>query len=102
MGDLFSSQWIGDSEFHNRTKRYISRIFKRDPTSIENIKQQNLDEKGQYKANWPEWGDRFNEILDNVKENEADNQELSFGFGYENIHSWNPDLEDIFNHQHHR
>ena len=95
MGDLFSSQWIGDSEFHNRTKRYISRIFKRDPTSIENIKQQNLDEKGQYKANWPEWGDRFNEILDNVKENEADNQELSFGFGYENIHSWNPDLEDF-------
>ncbi|ODV87553.1 hypothetical protein CANARDRAFT_6080 [[Candida] arabinofermentans NRRL YB-2248] len=29
MGDLFSSQWIGDSEFYNRTKRYMTRLFPR-------------------------------------------------------------------------
>lgn len=27
MGDLFSSQWIGDSEFFNRTRRYLTRLF---------------------------------------------------------------------------
>ncbi|KAK9450547.1 uncharacterized protein V1518DRAFT_215996 [Limtongia smithiae] len=27
LGDLFSSQWISDGEFENRTKRYASRIF---------------------------------------------------------------------------
>ncbi|KAA8910381.1 hypothetical protein TRICI_004179 [Trichomonascus ciferrii] len=27
MGDLFSSQWIGDQEFHHRAKRYKERIF---------------------------------------------------------------------------
>lgn len=29
MGDLFSSQWIYDSEFYNRTYRYVERIFTR-------------------------------------------------------------------------
>ncbi|GMG40600.1 unnamed protein product [Ambrosiozyma monospora] len=29
MGDLFSSQWISDSEFYNRTKRYMTRLFPR-------------------------------------------------------------------------
>ncbi|KAI3402568.2 hypothetical protein KGF56_004660 [Candida oxycetoniae] len=27
MGDLFSSQWILDSEFYNRTYRYVERLF---------------------------------------------------------------------------
>ncbi|KAH3678347.1 hypothetical protein WICMUC_001580 [Wickerhamomyces mucosus] len=27
LGDLFSSQWIGDSEFFNRTKRYVTRLY---------------------------------------------------------------------------
>lgn len=29
MGDMFSSQWIGDSEFYNRTKRMLTRLFPR-------------------------------------------------------------------------
>ncbi|ANZ73674.1 BA75_00515T0 [Komagataella pastoris] len=27
MGDLFSSQWISDSEYYNRTRRYMTRLF---------------------------------------------------------------------------
>ncbi|CDK27227.1 unnamed protein product [Kuraishia capsulata CBS 1993] len=27
MGDLFSSQWISDSEYYNRTRRFITRLF---------------------------------------------------------------------------
>lgn len=30
MGDLFSSQWILDSEFYNRTYRFVERLFPRD------------------------------------------------------------------------
>lgn len=29
MGDLFSSQWIFDSEFYNRTYRFVERLFPR-------------------------------------------------------------------------
>jgi hypothetical protein len=29
MGDLFSSQWILDSEFYNRTSRFVERLFPR-------------------------------------------------------------------------
>lgn len=29
MGDLFSSQWIHDSEFYNRTNRFAERLFNR-------------------------------------------------------------------------
>lgn len=31
MGDQFSSQWIADSEFYNRTYRFVERLFPRDP-----------------------------------------------------------------------
>lgn len=31
MGDQFSSQWILDSEFYNRTYRFVERLFPRDP-----------------------------------------------------------------------
>ena len=31
LGDLFSSQWILDSEYYNRTYRYVERIFTRKP-----------------------------------------------------------------------
>ncbi|KAI5959509.1 uncharacterized protein KGF55_005337 [Candida pseudojiufengensis] len=30
MGDLFSSQWILDTEFYNRTLRYVERLFPQD------------------------------------------------------------------------
>lgn len=31
MGDQFSSQWIFDSEFYNRSYRFVERLFPRDP-----------------------------------------------------------------------
>ncbi|WPK23469.1 hypothetical protein PUMCH_000710 [Australozyma saopauloensis] len=31
MGDQFSSQWIPDSEFYNRTLRFVERLFPRSP-----------------------------------------------------------------------
>lgn len=31
MGDQFSSQWIADSEFYNRTYRFVERLFPRSP-----------------------------------------------------------------------
>lgn len=37
MGDHFSSQWILDSEFYNRTYRYVERIFTRLPEYKKNV-----------------------------------------------------------------
>ncbi|CAI5758500.1 unnamed protein product [Candida verbasci] len=37
MGDLFSSQWIYDSEFYNRTLRYVTRLFPQPDRYIENV-----------------------------------------------------------------
>lgn len=35
MGDLFSSQWILDSEFYNRSRRFVERLF---PSDLEHKK----------------------------------------------------------------
>ena len=37
LGDLFSSQWIPDNEFFNRTKRYMTRIFNRNSPNLTEI-----------------------------------------------------------------
>lgn len=37
MGDLFSSQWILDSEFYNRTYRFVDRLFTRLPEYKQNV-----------------------------------------------------------------
>lgn len=37
MGDHFSSQWILDSEFYNRTYRYVERLFTRDKEYKQNV-----------------------------------------------------------------
>lgn len=86
LGDLFSSQWIGDSEFYNRTYRYMNRIFKRDLTPLTEAKEKNHDDEGQYKADWSTWGDQFSEMYNNNK---------SFPFGYSDVHSWDPVKEDF-------
>lgn len=85
LGDLFSSQWIGDSEFFNRTLRYANRIFKRDTAHLLNIKQQNHDENNQFSVDWQNWGQSFNNNLQNN----------SWQFGFNDIKSWNSDLEDF-------
>lgn len=37
MGDQFSSQWILDSEFYNRTLRFVERLFPRDYEYKQNV-----------------------------------------------------------------
>lgn len=86
MGDLFSSQWIGDSEFYNRTRRYTERIFQRNVTHLENTLNENHDDDGQYRNDWASFADDFKQRL--TKEP----KELEFG--YENVYSWDPVNED--------
>ncbi|CCD22426.1 Ted1p NDAI_0A02680 [Naumovozyma dairenensis CBS 421] len=84
MGDLFSSQWIGDSEFFNRTKRYMNRIFKRnaDDTWLYDLKKNNHDEMGLYKVNWTKYANEFKLNPNN-----------SFA-GYKDVYSWDPENEN--------
>ena len=52
MGDLFSSQWILDSEFYNRTYRYVERLF---PQPLE-YKQNALEVHTRHENyNWQQW-----------------------------------------------
>lgn len=85
MGDLFSSQWILDSEFYNRTKRYMGRLFQRNLTKLEEIRKENHDEDGLYKIDWHKWADEFS-VLKNAD---------AFEFGFSDVHSWDPENEDF-------
>lgn len=65
MGDQFSSQWIADSEFYNRTYRFVERLFPRDPeykqTAV-NTWQEHKDYDWQKWMNDElniDWDDRF-------------------------------------------
>lgn len=52
MGDLFSSQWILDSEFYNRTLRFVERLF---PRSLE-YKKTVLDTHSKHENyDWRRW-----------------------------------------------
>lgn len=85
LGDLFSSQWIGDSEFFNRTKRYMNRIFNRDDSQLVQIKEENHGDNGQFQVDWNKWGIQF----------EKENKTKEFGFGYNDVYSWDPENEDF-------
>lgn len=52
MGDHFSSQWIYDSEFYNRTYRYVERIFTRPLEYKKNVLE--VHEKHQ-DYDWQKW-----------------------------------------------
>ncbi|CCC67894.1 hypothetical protein NCAS_0A13360 [Naumovozyma castellii] len=85
LGDLFSSQWIGDSEFFNRTTRYMNRIFKRDTTTwLKDLKEREHDENGQYRVDWSKWADQF----------KANAASKNFSFGYNDVYSWDPENEN--------
>ncbi|SCU78451.1 LADA_0A05688g1_1 [Lachancea dasiensis] len=86
MGDLFSSQWIGDSEFYNRTMRYTSRIFQRNVSVLENIKKESHDTNGQYQIDWVKFADDLGARLQQTPK--------KFDFGYEDVYSWDPVNED--------
>ncbi|KAL6927830.1 hypothetical protein ACO0SA_004453 [Hanseniaspora valbyensis] len=63
MGDLFSSQWIPDDEFYNRTERYINRVFPGAiPSSLERVRDLkkkfvNPDDGINYKTDWITFSD---------------------------------------------
>lgn len=84
MGDLFSSQWILDSEFFNRTRRYMTRLFPRpQQETLEQFKvidkHQTLDFRS-HKA----W---FKESLENGL---FDSEEF---YHYEDVYNWSNDGE---------
>lgn len=55
MGDQFSLQWIYDSEFYNRTRRFVERLFPRDPI----YKQTVLETWAKHEDyDWVAWLDR--------------------------------------------
>lgn len=86
LGDLFSSQWIGDSEFFNRTRRYVTRLFDQP------------DKEREY-------------VLDFIKENErVDWMEFlnekkaidihDLEFGYSDVYDWNTeDYSQLFENE---
>ncbi|EGV61961.1 hypothetical protein CANTEDRAFT_115415 [Yamadazyma tenuis ATCC 10573] len=80
MGDLFSSQWILDSEFYNRTLRFVERLF---PRSLE-YKKTVIDTHSKHENyDWRGWLDQevmmlaqsrfssrvYNDVYDWVYEN---------------------------------
>ncbi|SCU77808.1 LAME_0A02300g1_1 [Lachancea meyersii CBS 8951] len=86
MGDLFSSQWISDSEFYNRTMRYTSRIFQRDTSWLEKTRQESHDADGLYAVDWTTFADDLGERLQK--------QPKDFEFGYNDVQTWDPAKED--------
>lgn len=52
MGDMFSSQWILDSEYYNRTYRFVERLFNRPIKHKKTV----LDTHARHENyNWQEW-----------------------------------------------
>lgn len=75
MGDQFSSQWISDSEFFNRTRRYLTRIFLQPENHTKEIfdvinKHEDLD---------------WNTFIDSIKSKSMDE---AFDYGYEDVYDW--------------
>lgn len=75
LGDLFSSQWIGDSEFLNRTKRYVTRLFDQP------------DEQRAYVMDFIKENDLvdWQSFLHETKEKDI----KEFEFGYSDVYDWN-------------
>ncbi|ODV94944.1 hypothetical protein PACTADRAFT_3831 [Pachysolen tannophilus NRRL Y-2460] len=75
MGDLFSSQWILDREFFNRSKRYMTRLFPRPKEHTGDLLEFITENDG---CNWSEFMNWFQATLDSD----------SFQFGYEDVNDW--------------
>lgn len=75
LGDLFSSQWIGDSEFFNRTRRYVTRLF----DQVDEHREYVLDFiNNNEKVNWMKFLDEKKAI--NIHDLE---------YGYNDVYDWN-------------
>lgn len=82
MGDLLSSQWLGDTEFYNRTRRIITRSFPRPKeqalTELEFVeKHENVD--------WRAYMDQF---LDNMNNGVFKSRDF---YEYKDVYEWNND-----------
>ncbi|KAH3666496.1 hypothetical protein OGAPHI_003492 [Ogataea philodendri] len=79
LGDLFSSQWIADSEFYNRTRRYMTRLFPRpaEQTFLE------LDFIAEHKD--IDWVTHMNWFQKSLEEGLFRNPDF---YHYENIRDW--------------
>lgn len=86
MGDLFSSQWIGDSEFFNRTVRFTSRVCGRNDAWLYDIQNEHHDDRGLYKVDWWNWSNTLTEL--------RKKRPMPLGFGFYDVHSWAPERED--------
>lgn len=89
MGDLFSSQWIGDSEFFNRTVRFTKRLFNRDPSWLYDIKEKHHNDQGKYASDWISWADNMTAIREKGRP-------MDLGFGYENVYNWTASDDYLF------
>lgn len=89
MGDLFSSQWIGDSEFFNRTVRYTKRLFGRDDQWLKDIKTEHHDENNDYQIDWKTYADTLNEMR-------AKPRPFDVSFGYEDVYKWTESDDYLF------
>ena len=87
MGDLYSSQWIGDQEFYNRASRYMRRIFQRNISWLKPLKEENMDEDGDFQVNWNNWGDVYNAHKKAIP--------WSFEYNYSDVKSWEPERDDF-------
>lgn len=78
LGDLFSSQWIGDSEFFNRTKRYVTRLYDQP------------DDHREYVLNFIKEHDSIDWIdYLNKKKAITENNIHDLQFGYSDVYDWN-------------
>ncbi|KAH3902785.1 Ted1p SCDLUD_000376 [Saccharomycodes ludwigii] len=100
MGDLFSSQWIGDYEFYKRTMRYVKRLF---PNSITNkvdelkmLVSKEHDEEGHYKTDWDKFAKNIFLTQKNHLIDAEDTLVDHFKFGYENVYKWNENDTFLF------
>ncbi|GMM31980.1 Ted1 protein [Martiniozyma asiatica (nom. inval.)] len=80
MGDLLSSQWLGDSEFYNRTRRIIERIYTR--PEVQNLKEIDWINSHQ-DVNWWQDHNTFKQRLDN-----GTFDDIEFYANYD-IYDWN-------------
>lgn len=74
LGDLFSSQWILDSEFYNRTRRYVTRLYDQPDEHRQHVidiynKHENVD---------------WRKFLDERKATDK----KDYNFGFQDVYDW--------------
>lgn len=79
MGDLFSSQWIGDSEFQNRTMRITDRIYTR-PRDQARLEFEYIETH--VNTDWMAFHNQFQKDLKNGVYDDPES------YNYQNVFNW--------------